>query len=228
MVDSRAIATGILASIAFSLIPIQSAADEVVPLPQIVASISDEQSELVDEVSAAFEPENGSVSAISEIPAAEPQGASVPNIKPLGSIRLVRDMTSKAGKLHLPSDAVRTYEPTELPVDSVELTPWVFYPHPTPRYPITYNPLYFEDPDLERCGTACGVFTDAVSLVHFGGRIPLLPYLMASNCPDSRVHALPDCPACREYDCEAYIPKPTILPVTVQGLAVVGLIFIVP
>ncbi len=55
MVDSRAIATGILASAAFWLVPIPAPADEVVPPAQIVASISDEQAELVDEVSIASE-----------------------------------------------------------------------------------------------------------------------------------------------------------------------------
>lgn len=217
MADGGSTFLKVWAALAVTLVSVGLYADEGILPAELAAAIGDEPSEIAADVEG--NPES---------PDASLQGASMPNIKPLGSIRLVRDMTSKAGKLKIPRDSVRVYEPTELQLDSTELTPWIFYPHPTPRYPITYNPLYFEDPNLERCGNACGVFTDAVSIVHFGGRIPLLPYLMATNCPDSKVRALPDCPACREYDCEAYIPQPTILPVTVQGLAVVGLIFIIP
>lgn len=237
MDDSRVIVSGVFAAIVLSCGLLTSNADEPRTRAVIEASFSDEPA--VSETPAlpeavlpdAFPPaaglRGGGESSVSASET-ERQGATVPGIKPLGAIRLVREMTSRAGNLSLPADASRTYVPTELPVDSPELTPWVFYPHPSPQFPVTYNPLYFEDPNLERCGNACGPLTDGASIVRFGGRIPLLPYLMATHCPDSRVHALRDCPTCRRYTCEDYIPKPTVLPVTVQGVAVIGLIFIVP
>ena len=95
-------------------------------------------------------------------------------------------------------------------------------------YPIRYQPLYFEDPNMERCGDAGGCLTEVKSIAHFAGRIPLLPYMMASDSPHKCVRALPDCPACQQFGPEAYLPKPTVKAIAVQAAATVGAIYVIP
>ncbi|MEZ6130495.1 MAG: hypothetical protein R3C59_17555 [Planctomycetaceae bacterium] len=98
-------------------------------------------------------------------------------------------------------------------------------------YPVHHNPLYFEDPNLERCGQTNGCLTDVASIMHFAGRVPILPYLMTVNHPRSCVRAKPDCPTCHEFALDAYIPHPDELDLggaAVQAAATVGLIFLIP
>ena len=91
-----------------------------------------------------------------------------------------------------------------------------------------HQPLYFEDPNMERCGSSVGCLTEFTSIAHFAIRIPLLPYLMASNSPHDCVRALPDCPTCCQFGPAAYIPQPTVKAVAVQAAATTGFIFLVP
>lgn len=95
-------------------------------------------------------------------------------------------------------------------------------------YPIRYRPLYFEDPNMERCGETGGCLTEVKSIAHFAGRIPLLPYMMASDSPHKCVRALPDCPACQQFGPDAYLPKPTVKAIAVQAAATVGAIYVIP
>lgn len=95
-------------------------------------------------------------------------------------------------------------------------------------YPIRYQPLYFEDPNMERCGETGGCLTEVKSIAHFAGRIPLLPYMMASNSPHKCVRALPDCPTCQQFGPDAYLPKPTVKAIAVQAAATVGAIYVIP
>ncbi len=95
-------------------------------------------------------------------------------------------------------------------------------------FPICYRPLYFEDPNLERCGRSHGCLTELASAAHFFGRIPALPYLLTANCPGKCVRALPDCPSCHEFGCDAYLPPFDAKAAGVETAAVVGLIFLIP
>ncbi len=69
---------------------------------------------------------------------------------------------------------------------------------------LEHNPLYFEDPDLERCGRSKGCLTSAWSSVHFVSTIAMSPLLVARQCPNSCVTALPDCPSCTSFGPDAY------------------------
>ena len=69
---------------------------------------------------------------------------------------------------------------------------------------LIHHPLYFEDPNLERCGRSRGCMTTAVSSVHFATTIAFLPYLAIAKCPNSCVTALPDCPTCHSFGIDAY------------------------
>ena len=150
---------------------------------------------------------------------------------PIGSVSLAR------------SSVVRTDngEPLQTPIDLAAqnavddregvrraLSRVIKAPHGAAHYRICHNPLYFEDPNMERCGEGYGIWTDAVSVVRLAGRTALVPYLMAVNPPDSKVRALPLCLSCQRFDSTAYIPDPDLQGVTAESIAVVGLIFLIP
>ena len=94
--------------------------------------------------------------------------------------------------------------------------------------PVWYNPLYVEDPNLERCGQHHGIFTEPVSLVKFFGRMPVVPYMVASYPPNSCVRSLGDCPTCHSFGIDAYLPPLDAEASAVQAAATVGLIFLIP
>lgn len=84
--------------------------------------------------------------------------------------------------------------------------PWTTgHPHRN-TYPLRHRPLYFEDPNLERCGQSAGCLTELTSAIHFGARIPALPCMMASSPPHDCARSLPDCPTCSSFGPEAYWP----------------------
>ncbi|MEZ6129615.1 MAG: hypothetical protein R3C59_13110 [Planctomycetaceae bacterium] len=102
---------------------------------------------------------------------------------------------------------------------------------PSPRricHPIQYNPLYFEDPNMERCGIGHGCLTEVVSAARFFGRVPLLPYLVGSNCPQSGVASLGDCPSCHAFGHDAYLAPLNVQGVAFQAACTVGVIFLIP
>ena len=108
---------------------------------------------------------------------------------------------------------------------------WVSFRPRRNTFPFHHNPLYFEDPNLERCGQTSGYFTELTSFAHFAGRIPVLPYMMTVEPPCSLVPAKPDCPTCSEFGPDAYFPKPDEVDLggaSIQAAAVVGLIFLIP
>lgn len=74
------------------------------------------------------------------------------------------------------------------------------------RYPLCFqhNPLYFEDPNLERCGVSQGYCTTAYSAAKFVGQTIGLPYLVIATPPKTCMASLGDCPTCAEFDCDAY------------------------
>ena len=91
-----------------------------------------------------------------------------------------------------------------------------------------HRPLYYEDPNLERCGQTCGCLTTAASVMHFATAIAFTPYLVGANHPTSCVQSLPDCPTCHSFDCTAYWPGWSWKGAALQAAAVTGLYFAVP
>ncbi len=91
-----------------------------------------------------------------------------------------------------------------------------------------HNPLYYEDPNLERCGQGSGCLTTAVSAVYFGTAIAFTPYLTAATCPNTCVRALPDCPTCHSFGHDAYCPGWSWKGAAAQAAVVSGLYFAVP
>lgn len=91
-----------------------------------------------------------------------------------------------------------------------------------------HNPLYFEDPNQERCGQSKGCLTSACSAIHFTTMAVLLPYQKTVDPPNSCVAALPDCPTCSSFASDAYFPEWSWKAAAVQTAAVTGLVFIIP
>lgn len=96
------------------------------------------------------------------------------------------------------------------------------------QYPVWYSPLYFEDPNMERCGVSDGCLTDFVSATRFFGRTALLPYMIGSNEPHSCVRSLGDCPSCHQFGKDAYIAPLNAKGVALQTACTVGLVFLIP
>ena len=72
---------------------------------------------------------------------------------------------------------------TELPTKSIVEPAITVYMWEAPA--IRYQPLFFEDPTLERYGQDAGLLTPAVSGAHFFGRVLTLPFQAVVRSPFS-------------------------------------------
>ncbi|MBI3863243.1 MAG: hypothetical protein HY290_15235 [Planctomycetia bacterium] len=71
-----------------------------------------------------------------------------------------------------------------------------------PEFPFCYHPLYFEDPNLERCGYSKGCCCQPlVSGFQFYANVALLPAKMLLMHPCSYVYPQCDCDPCTRYSC---------------------------
>jgi hypothetical protein len=80
-----------------------------------------------------------------------------------------------------------------------------------PMYSFAYNPLYFEDKNLERCGLSCGCcIQPVVSGALFFGTVALAPYKILITPPCSCVFPSGECPAGCGFSCLENVlgPKP--------------------
>ena len=82
-----------------------------------------------------------------------------------------------------------------------------FYVTHPPRYThcFRHNPLYFEDPNLERCGIGFGCLTTVKSAACFYANAVALPYLVVATPPRTCMTSLGDCPTCSEFNTSAYL-----------------------
>ena len=74
-------------------------------------------------------------------------------------------------------------------------------------FPFCHRPLYFEDPNLERCGASWGCLTTTKSAAVLAGQILAMPVKVLVVRPRDHVHALPDCPTCHRFGHDAYCSK---------------------
>ena len=93
---------------------------------------------------------------------------------------------------------------------------------------IAYQPLYFEDVNLERYGYQHCHLQPLISAAHFFGRIPAIPYFMGVRHPRQCIYPLGfaqpgDCTPRHHY----WVPWST-KGALLQGAAVTGLIFAIP
>jgi hypothetical protein len=188
------------------------------------ASLPENAPDLSDENSSGTPGENRSTTEESSTPVNSGR-------RPLTAIRLADSIVQRdeSGQpLAKPEDS-NPQQATSVPAEHHYVpAPWHRSHASRNTYPIRYQPLYFEDPNMERCGETGGCLTEVKSIAHFAGRIPLLPYMMASDSPHKCVRALPDCPTCQQFGPDAYLPKPTVKAIAVQAAATVGAIYVIP
>lgn len=93
---------------------------------------------------------------------------------------------------------------------------------------LCHEPLYFEERGLERHGQRVPVVQPLISAVHFFGRVPALPYLMAAEPPGTPVSSLGQYRpgSCAPTDIE--LPPADLFAALVQSGVLVGLFLIVP
>ena len=129
--------------------------------------------------------------------------------KPMNEIRIVSEEGSQAPQYLAAHYIVK--EPV-LKIVAAGISP----PRPD-RYPIHFKhrPLYYEQPQLERCGRGCGPAQNAISAGQFCVNTFFLPYHMCKTRPACLVTSGGDCLSCQPYpdDCNP-------LPLNYRGLAI--------
>jgi len=159
--------------------------------------------------------------------------------RPLAEIDVQKGSTSPPARPQ--SDAAEDDIVLKLPVDEscvfLQTSAPGYYFTPT-RYAVArpnrntyafcHGPLYFEDPNLERCGRGYGCLTTLHSAARFGWRAAILPYLTTAQPPCCKVRALPDCPTCHEFGHDAEYPEFSLTGAGVQAGVITSLIYIIP
>jgi hypothetical protein len=95
-------------------------------------------------------------------------------------------------------------------------------------YPFSHQPLYFEQANLERCGTSYGCLTSAASCVHFTASAAMLPWQIAVSPPCSKVRSLGDCATGCEYRRSDLWPECSLKGAAAEAAVITALIFIFP
>lgn len=137
---------------------------------------------------------------------------------------------TSSDSVRLPPDAGEAMDYLDGPSPSYYYTP-VRYSVSRPNrmlYPFRNNPLYFEDPNLERCGISKGCLTEVSSVGLFMFNTAILPYRVAAQPPGECVKSLGDCPTCNEFDSTAALPPWSWRGVVAEAGVITGLVFIIP
>jgi hypothetical protein len=133
-----------------------------------------------------------------------PESCELPeHRKPIGSIgtsiRATSPLTAaEQRELSRCDEVFRDYG--VLDYQSAQICHWWDYGSLAPLYPYCYQPLYFEDANLERCGYSANCYVQPfISGAHFFGTCGLLPFKMLAKSPCACVEPLSDCPPCQQY-----------------------------
>lgn len=113
--------------------------------------------------------------------------------KPITDIQLI-----DAGSKTTPVNQAASLAPEQLPSLVGSLG---FAPPPPDRYTIQqyHRPLYFEQPNLERCGNGFGILQNGISAATFVGNTIAWPFRAYHQPPDCLVKSGDDCKTCQFY-----------------------------
>jgi hypothetical protein len=111
-----------------------------------------------------------------------------PSWKPIGAVTAT--ITNPSGDLPADLAAPRFTKAGVVYAPANESRNWMAYSYFWEASGSVSNPLYFEEPNLERNGYQFGCLQPAVSAAHFFATIPLLPYKMAVHPPHECVYSL--------------------------------------
>jgi hypothetical protein len=89
-----------------------------------------------------------------------------------------------------------------------------------------HRPLYFQELNLERCGSTYGCAQNAVSAAYFIGNSAILPYRMAMDRADECVNHWGDCAACRRYSSDIEPLEPSLQGSVNEAAAIAGFFFL--
>jgi len=137
------------------------------------------------------------------------------------------DNETKTVVLKTPANRARTYNKCP-EVRNLEAIEWYDFRPSRNTYAFHHYPLYFEDPNLERCGKSRGLLTNVSSAALTLAQLPALPYMMTVQPPKECVRAKADCPTCHEFDLDAYLPEFSLPASAIEAAAVVAFVFLVP
>ena len=132
--------------------------------------------------------------------------------------------------LPLPEDHAKAYfaKKGATPAEWLPYSYWMEEIGYGPALNFCYGPLYFEEVNLERYGTALPAVQPAVSAARFFGTMAILPYRLATYRPNRCFyqdhHFRPGTPA----PCEHAIPWLRPAGVVTEAGAIVGLILLIP
>ena len=146
---------------------------------------------------------------------------------PIGELTVDISLAKGEGKVEDPPDFAgpEFKEKGEVELD----TEWIDQTLSAPIYAFYHQPLYFEDPNAERCGKTWGILQPAVSAAQFYLTIPALPYLIGALPPNKPVESLGDCAwGCKYRFRDAYLPPLSVKGAALPGATVTGLIFLIP
>ena len=111
-----------------------------------------------------------------------------PGWKPIGAVTV--NITNPSGELPKDLAAPRFVKAGAVYAPANEGRNWEAYGFYWVAAGSYSNPLYFEEPNVERYGYKLGCLQPAVSAAHFFATIPLLPYKMVVHPPQERVYTL--------------------------------------
>lgn len=155
---------------------------------------------------------------VPSVPAAEPDAEQASQAADL--FRPLRDVTAHGssssppqladipdvGDLEHPQDVSGLWESRMIPAYYVTSGSGV-YRAPRNTHCFYAHPLWFEDPNLERCGRTHGGLTNTCSALRFAAQAVVSPVLMLRHDPDACVSMLPDCPTCHRFPADASCPR---------------------
>ncbi len=155
----------------------------------------------------------------------------LPSQRPIGQVSIDLRPKPKNGSTVVPENLVDESMPTSSVYASTadEMQAKMLFPVTRNHDELfAYQPLYFEEVNLERYGRTCGHLQPAVSTLRFFGTIPLLPYAMTAHHPS--------CTLTRRWPYAAGWGAPKVReleplqlkPSLVQAGAITGLAFLLP
>jgi hypothetical protein len=205
-------------------------------LPVIQVSFDEESGQKADESTAEASSESPAIAIQCEksAPNLEIHFSPLSSIDVMAAVRIPTttiedsaDAQTRTVELKTPANRARDYNNCP-EVRNLEAMEWYDFRPSRNTYAFHHYPLYFEDPNLERCGKSLGLLTNFSSAALTMAQLPALPYMMAVEPPHECVRAKADCPTCHEFDLDAYLPEFSLPASAIEAAAVVAFIFLVP
>jgi len=234
----------VVAGIASAAAPLPRQTGVVTPESQAVAVATDqlmypESARRARAVSRIFQPDEPRIPSAQPVPLPAPGEvvspweragrSTTPNygdttVRPIGSLTI--NIVPPTGQVPKETDQrgllEREFGPTEYRREPLNTS----YCWESPAF---FNqPLYFEQPNLERYGYTWGPAQPFISAAQFWVKIPLLPYMMTVHCPDEPIYSLGYYRPGSRVPYQINWPEVRLDAITVETAFITGLCFLIP